>query len=343
MGQIEKIFILDRKEKNPYENLALEEAILHSIPQDCYILYLWQNENTIVAGRNQNIFAQCNVRLAGEEEVRIARRLSGGGTVFHDLGNLNYTFFSRAPYFSRTLNTNIIVSALASCGVMAQVSGRNDILVKNKKVSGNAYYNLGDRYYHHGTLLINSDLDRMGRLLRVDAEKWKEWGIDSVRSRVSNLKDSCPQINLEDVKKSLTESFINRFPHAELVMAQAVLKTNFFGNIFLYEELVNKYASREWIWGRDICADYKMGRRFSWGDAVLCLEVEGAKVKNIELESDALESEFILKIKEELTGSGFSRQSMTECLGNLKKKMLSERENEILNDIIELIVTSEIP
>lgn len=339
--QIEKICIVDTKQTNPYFNLALEEYLLNNISSECYILYLWQNDNTIVIGQNQNIFAQCNVELSEKENVNIVRRLSGGGAVFHDLGNLNYTFFAKAPAFSKKLNMEIIKNTLKSFDIAVEESGRNDILIHGRKISGNAYYNIGERCYHHGTLLINCNLEKMDRLLYVDTAKWKDRGIDSVRSRVTNLQDIYPFISVESVKKAMERSFVNRFQESELTVINTISQIVSPKDTSVFAELVNKYASKEWVRGRSIRADYKVSRRFTWGIITLLMELDGDKICDIAVNSDALETDIILKIKDVLVGKDFNLKSIVFNLEKAKEELQAEREKEILKDIIGLFVKSQ--
>lgn len=149
------------KSYNPWENLALEEYLLNNLNENEIILYLWQNKDTIVIGRNQNAWQECSVNKLQEKEVKLARRLSGGGAVFHDQGNLNYTILMPKAEYELEKQLQIILAALQNLGFKAKFSGRNDILCQNKKVSGTAYYFGTKAAYIHGTVLVNSDLKNL--------------------------------------------------------------------------------------------------------------------------------------------------------------------------------------
>ena len=136
---------------DPYRNLATEKYLLDTTPEDCCTLFLWQNKNTVVIGKNQNAWAECRCSLLESEGGKLARRLSGGGAVFHDLGNLNFTFLSSTVNYDLSRNLNVIKTACHLAGISAEISGRNDILADNRKFSGNAFYNTKDKSYHHGT------------------------------------------------------------------------------------------------------------------------------------------------------------------------------------------------
>lgn len=180
---------------DPRWNLALEEYVFDCMdPRQNYFL-LWQNRNTIVVGRNQNTVGEINNEFVRQHGITVVRRLSGGGAVYHDLGNLNFTFISNASNVQQ-LNFQVfctpILETLRSFGVHAELSGRNDITIDGKKISGNSQYLKNGRVLHHGTLLFDSDLSVISKALQVDQEKIKSKGINSVQSRITNLKDYLP-------------------------------------------------------------------------------------------------------------------------------------------------------
>ena len=143
----------------PYKNLSIEKFLFDTVPEDTCILYLWQNKKTVVIGKNQNPWAECNCAVLSKDGGKIARRLSGGGAVFHDIGNLNFTFISSADNMDVQKNLKVIQRACGMAGIETEISGRNDILADGKKFSGNAFYNAKGKAYHHGTLLIKSNFD----------------------------------------------------------------------------------------------------------------------------------------------------------------------------------------
>ena len=156
---------------HPYKNLAVEEyLLLHCEPQEC-ILYLWQNQNTVVIGRNQNAWKECKVDSLEENGGHLARRLSGGGAVYHDLGNLNFTFLVSKENYSIDRQLEVIVKAVQKLGAKAEKSGRNDILIDGKKFSGNAFYEQEQHCYHHGTLMMNVNKEMLSKYLTVSKEK----------------------------------------------------------------------------------------------------------------------------------------------------------------------------
>ena len=183
--------ILNLTTTDPAFNLAAEQYVFDCLPKDRSYFMFWQNENAVIIGKYQNTLAEINGPYVEAHKIKVVRRLSGGGAVYHDLGNLNYTYITDAGELE-TLNMRVfcepIVRALAEFGVTAEINGRNDMTIDGKKFSGNAQYLRHGRVMHHGTLLYNSDLSAVSKALQVDPEKIRAKGIESVRSRVTNIR-----------------------------------------------------------------------------------------------------------------------------------------------------------
>ena len=201
------------KTTNPYVNLATEEYLFNNSDDDVFML--WQNEPSIIIGKNQNAFAEINMDFARENNLNIVRRITGGGAVYHDLGNLNYTFIS-----TKNENNGIdfehftlpIIESLKNLGICAKLSGRNDLIVDDKKFSGNAQHTVGNRVLHHGTLLFDTNLDMLSSALNVDEEKLKAKAIKSTRSRVVNLKSIINRdIDVNEFIKIISDFVISKF------------------------------------------------------------------------------------------------------------------------------------
>ena len=200
---IERLLVCRAGGTDPYENLALEEALLNRVGEGELILYLWQNERTVVIGKNQNPWKECRTALLAEEGGHLARRLSGGGAVFHDLGNQNFTFLMPAQDYDLPRQLTVIQRACRSLGIPAERSGRNDLLADGRKFSGNAFYKHNGKAYHHGTLMVDVDLDRVQRYLSPSKAKLAAKGVESVRSRVVNLREFVPTLTVEQLADAL--------------------------------------------------------------------------------------------------------------------------------------------
>ena len=232
---------------DPRWNLALEQYIFDHADRSHGYLMLWQNENTIVVGKYQNTVAEINNEYVREKDITVVRRLSGGGAVYHDLGNLNFTFIVDASDVER-INFRMfcepIMRALATFGVTAELSGRNDITVDGKKISGNAQYLKEGRVMHHGTILFDTDSSIIGNALHVDREKLASKGVKSVVSRVTNLRAHLPEgTTLEDFKTRLVE---------ELGKSEAMEKMTLSDEALARIEEIKKerYDTWEWNYGR---------------------------------------------------------------------------------------------
>ena len=313
----------------PYKNIALEEYLLWNVEEKECILYLWQNRRTVVIGVNQNPWKECHVKEIEQDGGFLARRLSGGGAVFHDLGNLNFTFLVREEDYNLERQLDVIIHAVAKFGIHAERSGRNDILTDGKKFSGNAFLNLRGHCYHHGTLLMDVDMANLSRYLNVSHAKLQSKGVDSVRSRVINLKELAPAMTIATLQNALIEAF------GEVYGGTPVQLSSGRVDQVQVEHAAEKFASWEWRLGRKLPFTAEYNNRFEWGDLTLQFCVEGGTIKDAIAYSDGMEPDFIKAIGVALKDVVFSSTEI-----NKKIKQLSETEpvsNEILMDITNFI------
>lgn len=221
---------------NPYYNLALEQYLFDFVDNETCILYLWQNDNTIVVGKNQNIEVECKVEEFLAQGGIIARRKSGGGAVYHDFGNLNFSIISKADITSEMSYQKIVTDAVLNLGLEAEFNGRNDIIIDNKKFSGNAVYDNGKVACQHGTILISSNIEKMTYFLTPDESKLARHHVKSVSSRVVNLSELEPNITVDIMKKSMIETTKSE---------QYMIKIE-HENV---EEIMRVFSSHEWLFG----------------------------------------------------------------------------------------------
>lgn len=227
------------QQTNPYYNLALEQCLFECIDADSAILYLWQNDNTIVIGKNQDIYTECKVEEFLNQNGLIARRKSGGGAVYHDLGNLNFSIISKNALRQDIQYQNLIVKMVQRLGIIAKYNGKNDITIGNKKFSGNAVYNNGIIMCQHGTILINSDIKKMTYYLTPEKEKLNRHHVKSVSSRVVNLKEVDSDITVQRVMRSFIQT------------TDATLLCKNISNTKI-EMAMKFYLSKDWIYGGKI-------------------------------------------------------------------------------------------
>ncbi|MBO5907239.1 MAG: lipoate--protein ligase [Clostridia bacterium] len=323
-----KFLVLDTHD--PYLNLAIEEYLFLNSEDEIFML--WQNAPTVVIGRNQNAYAEINRAYTDNENIKIARRITGGGAVYHDLGNVNYTFISSDgkegidfSYF-----TSPIIEALFSLGVRVTLSGRNDLVADgDRKISGNAQHRVGQRVLHHGTLLFDTDLDVLSSALNVDPEKIKSKAMKSARSRVVNISE------LMD-KKITTDSFIR------LVADYVINKYNPEIIETPSNEAINsiyrRNCSAEWIFpNRDYLSKYTVTKkkRYPFGIVECSLDMRGDNISDIKISGDFFGTRPIPELENLIRGTkiqGLKELIATISVSNYIFSMTSSELVELITD-----------
>lgn len=307
---LKKIRIFETDCTDPYTNLATEKYLLeHVLPGEC-ILYLWQNQNTVVIGRNQNAWAECRVSLLEQEGGKLARRLSGGGAVFHDLGNLNFTFLMNDEDYDLPRQLSVIQAACGSLGIHAEPSGRNDLLVDGSKFSGNAFYHSRGHAYHHGTLLVNADMDKLSRYLSPPKAKLEAKGVTSVRSRVANLSEFRPGLTCDALKGAMKEAFSQVYGlPASPVLLDAVAWA-------AITEEAKTMGGWQWLFGKQMPFSFQCEEKFPWGYIQLQLQVEAGIIRQAKVYTDAMDWTLPQELETALTGIRFSLSEMERAIGS---------------------------
>lgn len=309
---------------DPRVNLAYEEMLTKEAQEDDIILYLWQNDNTIVIGRNQNPHRECDLKRIEEDDVTLVRRLSGGGAVFHDLGNLNFTFIAHEKNYDQEKNFALVLDALKDFDLHGEFSGRNDLLLDGKKFSGNAFSRFHAMRVHHGTLMLDVDLTKMANYLTVHPLKMKAKGVTSVRSRVVNLYDLAPEMNVENLMESLMKSFEKIYGKADSVevLSEDILEG---------KDYAQKYFTWEWNIGETPNFSVELEHRFDWGLIDLQMDLKGGKIDRAKFFTDALVDEDFQGLAEKLVGTPFTSE-------DIAKVFQEELKNQLISaDLIEWI------
>lgn len=256
---MKKRLIVLSNTKDPYMNHAVEEILFTTYVDYEQILFLWVNGPTVVFGRNQNPFREIDVRFAQSMGIDLLRRLSGGGTVYHDVGNINYSFIEHASIYDEAAHFKVIQNAIQKYGLTLSVSQRKDLAIGGKKVSGSAFYLKGMRRMHHGTLLVDADLETLWNSLKVNDESFKSRfmgskSIPSVPSPVVNLKQLNPDINVPDVVNAIVDTYYaeNAYNVEHLTMHDV-----FEAHELTITNLMKKHASWEWVFGETPNFTYK--------------------------------------------------------------------------------------
>lgn len=309
-------FIDNKGITDPRINLAIEEYLLKhlDVEKDSYLLF-YINQPSIIIGRNQNTIEEINTDYVEENDIIVVRRLSGGGAVYHDLGNLNFSFITKddgESFHNYKKFTQPVVDALGNLGVQAELSGRNDILAEGRKVSGNAQYATKGRMFSHGTLMFDLNLDAVVSALKVKKDKIESKGIKSVRSRVANIlpflkeKITIEQFRLEILKSIFGgEEKINYYELTEKDWEK------------IHEISRDRYQTWDWNYGKSPRFNIQKTHRFPSGGIDIRLEVNKGNIEEIKIYGDFFGVGEVTEIEELLTGIPYSREAIAEKLGNI--------------------------
>lgn len=326
---IEHLYTITAAGTVPYRNQALERYLLEHAGNTGCILYLWQNRRTVVIGRNQNAWKECNCSRLEADGGFLARRLSGGGAVFHDSGNLNFTFVCSTENYDVQRQTNVILEAVRQFGIPAECTGRNDISVNGKKFSGNAYYRTDKACFHHGTLLLSEDTENLAAYLTVSPEKLSAKGVDSVRSRVTNLCEYVPGLTAGAVSEKLFTSFAAVYG---LPVEQYAAERIDEKELSAFEA---DFASWNWRYGRAVPFTAERHRRFAWGSLDIQLAVREGIITDAALWTDALDTGLVQEAARVLESCRFSGEETAARLSALP--LHDDMQKQMLNDIRELL------
>jgi len=303
------IYIINDSQ-DPYYNLASEEYVMNSFNEDEKYLMLWQNRPSIIIGKHQNTIEEINREFVQANNIAIVRRLSGGGAVYHDLGNLNFTFIVKVPNTSLEFDfkkfTEPVVAALNQMEIPAEFNSRNDLSIEGKKISGNAQYIRKGKCLHHGTLLFNTNLDQLVMALRVSSDKIESKGIKSIRSRVTNIYPYLKKpYTIEDFKNLLLDQFRLKNGKIESIY----FNDNDRKQI---EKLVRtKYQTWEWNYGESPFFTIKKTQRFDFGKVEAWLDINEGIIKKCKFYGDFFGRDDKEDIEEKLIGCRYERNEIT--------------------------------
>lgn len=327
---VNKIYCYVSKSDDPYLNLAVEQYLMETVGEDGCILYLWQNRHTVVIGRNQNAWAECRTTELSQDGGHLARRLSGGGAVYHDMGNLNFTFLVSKKNYDLPKQLQVIVTACRNLGLDAQITGRNDVTVNGRKFSGNAFYDSKGQAYHHGTLLVDVDMAKLGQYLVPSKEKLQSKGVASVQSRVINLKELCPDLTIDRMKEEMRKAFAQVYGLEAVELSEDDLDED------RVNQLRQRNASWDWNYGKSLPATFTCKQRFPWGGVELQLQVEQGKIAQVQVYSDAMEWNLSTELQEKLENCRFTQADILYAVRSC------ELPENIRLDLCSLIETQNI-
>ena len=297
-------------------NLARDGYFLENNKKGDVVLYFYVNKNAVIIGRNQNAWKECNIANMDADGVQLVRRHSGGGAVFHDNGNLNFSFITDEKHYDLNRQMRVILNAVSKLGLKAELSGRNDITVDGKKFSGNAFSLAKGNRSHHGTILVNADLTKLSNYLCVSKEKMRSKGIDSVRARVCNLCELSSGLTVEAMRRLVIESFIEEYGAAsEYVFDGTALAE--------VEERRERLASWEWRFGKTPQFDFETDKRFSFGDTQIYFNSRNGVIRETKVYSDCLDTELTTEIENALTGVHFRKEEIKAALSKMKDQNIA--------------------
>lgn len=304
-------------------NIASEEYLLKHT--DGYYVYIWRNSPAVIVGVNQNTFAEVNLNYTQSNGIKVIRRITGGGAVYHDLNNVCYTII--APYKQGENHyiefTKPVIEYLASLGVKAEFTGRNDLTVDGKKISGNAQTVFKDRIMHHGTILFKTDVNALTNSLKPSKFKIQSKGIKSVASRVTNVS--------EHIKAPISpEQFFNglkEFMKKDLQQIDFCQKDVDFIN----QMVDKKYATDEWNIGYSPKGEALITNRFSFGEMSISAKIVNGTMQNVSIYGDFFSVKNVNELCTSLNGKPFTKQTFESCLKNVDQFILGATLKEIIN------------
>ncbi|WP_078597266.1 lipoate--protein ligase [Evansella clarkii] len=324
------LFIDNENITDPRINLAIEEYALKNLDPDKTYLLFYVNGPSIIIGKNQNTIEEINKQYVEENDIHVVRRLSGGGAVYHDLGNLNFSFITKDDgdsFLNFRRFTQPVIDALHELGVKAELSGRNDIHVGDKKVSGNAQYTTKGRMFSHGTLMLDSEIENVVNALKVKDEKIRSKGIKSIRSRVANINDFLQnKLTMEEFKQLLLE-----YLYKEQEIGTYKLSEEDWKGIHDISE--KRYKNWDWNYGKSPKFDIQRSQRFDAGTIDVRLNISKGTIQECKIYGDFFGVGDVSDVQDMLTGVKYEKNAihkalhemdMTYYFGRIPKEGLTE-------------------
>ena len=325
------LFIDNQGITDPRINLAIEEyALKHLNIEESYLLF-YINRPSIIIGKNQNTIEEINTEYVEKNGIIVVRRLSGGGAVYHDLGNLNYSFITKDDgnsFHNFQKFTQPVIDALITMGVNAQLSGRNDIEVDGRKISGNAQFSTRGRMFTHGTLMLNSEIENVVSALKVKKEKIESKGIKSIRSRVANISEFLAEpITMEEFRNKLLSYIFN----GEKEIPEYKLTEKDWEKI--NEISKERYQNWDWNYGKSPAFNMQHSHRFPAGTIEFRLEVNKGIIENCKIYGDFFGVGDVSDIENKLKGVRYEKSAIEDALKDvdLKHYFGNVEKSDLLN------------
>ena len=316
---------------DPYRNLAIEKHMMDTLPEDTAILYLWQNDHSILIGRCQNPLYECRVDPFLSSGGHIARRMSGGGAVYQDRGGLSFTFILPKTAFDIGRQLSVVGMAVGAFGVQAQAMGRGDLFAQGRRFSANAYFKAGSAAMHHGTLLIDSDLERMDQFLTGGGEAHAAQTSPHMAAHAVNLHALAPAITVDELEQALCWSFSRAYGAQPAWLDERMLDSRSIA------ALTAQFADPKWIYPEAVAYTFSVSERFPWGQVTVKLKVEGGVIRAARVFTDAMEAPLFGRIEQALVGSPYLISAIAGRMDQKLELLTDPRLIQLAGDVTNLI------
>ena len=303
--------------RDGHMNLAADEWLLDNLREGDMALYFYINANAVIIGKNQNPIRECNLKRMEEDDVQLVRRITGGGAVYHDEGNLNFSFIAGNDRYDEHRQFELILTAVRSLGIPCEFSGKNDLKADGMKFSGNAFCARKHTRQHHGTLLVNADLKKLANYLNPDPKKLKAKGVTSVRQKVCNLSDFVPGLTTDDVLAAVKDAYQKVYGDYEVFVPTQE-------DLAGIDEYYKKQSSWEWAMGNTPDFEIQLDERFDWGSVQMYVDAQKGIITGIKVYSDANDADLPALIENGLLNVRFDKKSMCAALKERNKPQLDE-------------------
>lgn len=326
----------------PHSNHAFEECLFDAAGDDEAVLLLWQNSDAVVIGCNQNPWRECNLPLMAQKSVKLVRRISGGGAVFHDKGNLNFSFMLPQEVFCAKKQLEVIVRALGSFGIPAVDTPRHDICVNGKKISGSAFVHRRKKSLHHGTILFNADTNSLRAYLGFAFDEILGRGVQSERAQVANLADFKSDIKMCELRKAIVSSFLDSYGGAgEIVEIYSFLdmeeKMGLGAASGFHEKLkslTERNTSWGWLYGKTPDFTLSIRNDFAWGDISTKYVIRKAELISAEFSTNSIPEGLLRNVEKSLVGLPFTGEKIGEKLSFVKANSPNKQVQSKISDIV---------
>lgn len=323
------MYYVESSETNPYFNLAAEEYCFQNLDEDVFML--WQNDNTIVVGKYQNTAQEISNLFVNENEIKVVRRLSGGGAVYHDLGNLNFTFIQnkKGNEFTFEYFTQHIINILSKLSVKAKFNSRNDLVIGSRKFSGNSQYIKKDKILHHGTLLFDSNLETLVHALNVSNKKIESKAIRSVHQRVTNIRPHLKEeMEMKDFKDIIRQYFVDLYDMKNYVFDHNEMEA-------IKKLAAEKYAVWEWNYGESPTSQIRKEGKCDSGQVEIYLQIEQGMLKDISMFGDFFALEGFEKSLDRMIGKKYSKEELGKYITELADNIMGIESDWLLDLIVD--------